>query len=222
VASLSTAVAAVGAACRKPPNKIVPFVRRPEEVTPGNALHFATAFALDGYASGLLVESHEGRPTKIEGNPAHPQTLGATTSIEQSLVLGVYDDNRAKQIRNGSRPVAWRTFLAETAVRANTLAENRGAGLRFLIAPTTSPLLADLRRRVLERFPDAKFVSYASLADDGAIEGARLAFGKPLVARHKLSSANVTSRWTQTSWARGASRPGCRASSRSAASRAAR
>ena len=62
-----------------------PFVRRPEEVTPGNPLHFATAYGLDGYASGLLVESHEGRPTKIEGNPAHPQTLGATTPFEQSL-----------------------------------------------------------------------------------------------------------------------------------------
>ena len=73
---VSTAVATVGAACRKPNEKIVPFVRRPEEVVPGNPLHFATAFALDGYASGLLVESHEGRPTKVEGNPTHPQTLG--------------------------------------------------------------------------------------------------------------------------------------------------
>ena len=139
----------------------------------------------------MLVESHEGRPTKVEGNPAHPQTLGATTSFEQSLTLSVYDDDRAKQLRTGSRPLAWRTFLAETAVRANSLAQNRGAGLRFLIAPTTSPFLADLRRRILERFPGAKFVSYASLADDGAVEGAKLAFGKPLVPRHKAAPANV-------------------------------
>jgi MoCo/4Fe-4S cofactor protein with predicted Tat translocation signal len=190
VASLSTAMAAVGA-CAKPPHKIVPFVRRPEEVVPGNPLHFATAFGLDGYASGLLVESHEGRPTKVEGNPAHPQTLGATTVFEQNLVLGLYDDDRAKQIRSGTRPLAWRTFLAEAAVRANQLAESRGAGLRFLIAPTTSPLLADLRRRILERFPAAKFVSYASLADDGAVDGTKLAFGKPLVPRHKVAPANV-------------------------------
>src|SRR4051812_33499344 len=86
---VSTAVATVGAACQKPNEKIVPFVRRPEEVTPGNALHFATAYAMDGYASGLLVESHEGRPTKIEGNPAHPQTVGATTPFEQGLILGL-------------------------------------------------------------------------------------------------------------------------------------
>jgi molybdopterin-containing oxidoreductase family iron-sulfur binding subunit len=190
VASLSTAMAAVGA-CSKPPAKIVPFVRRPEEVTPGNALHFATAYGIDGYASGLLVESHEGRPTKIEGNPAHPQTLGATTSFEQSLVLSVYDDDRAKQIRSGTRPLAWRTFLSETAVRTAQLGQTGGAGLRFLISPTTSPLLGDLRKRILERFPAAKFVSYSSVADDGAVDGAKLAFGKPLVARHKVASANV-------------------------------
>ena len=115
VASLSSAMAAVGA-CAKPHQKIVPFVRRPAEVVPGNALHFATAYGIDGYASGLLVESHEGRPTKIEGNPAHPQTLGATSSFDQNLVLGLYDDDRAKQIRSGARPLAWRTFLAEASV----------------------------------------------------------------------------------------------------------
>ena len=170
----------------KPRQKIVPFVRRPEEVTPGNPLHFATAYALDGYASGLLVESHEGRPTKIEGNPAHPQTLGATTLVRAEPGAGLYDDDRAKQLRSGSRALAWRTFLAEIGRRAPTrMAEGKGAGLRFLIEPTTSPLLADLRRRILERFPKAKFVSYASLADDGAVEGAKLAFGKPLVPRHK-------------------------------------
>jgi len=191
VASLSTAMAAVGAACAKPPHKIVPYVRRPSEVTPGNALHFATAYGLDGYASGLLVESHEGRPTKVEGNPAHPQTLGATTVFEQSLTLGLYDDDRAKQIRSGTRPLAWKTLLAELAERANRLAETRGAGLRFLISPTSSPLLGDLRRRILERFPGAKFVSYSALSDDGAVEGAKLAFGKPLVPRLKVAPANV-------------------------------
>ena len=189
--SVSTAVATVGAACQKPNDKIVPFVRRPEEVTPGNPLHFATAYALDGYGSGLLVESHEGRPTKIEGNPAHPQTIGATTAIEQALILGLYDDDRAKQIRRGVTPLAWRTLLGQIAATSTRLAQNRGAGLRFLTAPTTSPLLGDLRRRILERFPQAKFVSFSSVADDGAVDGARMAFGKPMVPRHRLSSADV-------------------------------
>jgi MoCo/4Fe-4S cofactor protein with predicted Tat translocation signal len=187
----SAALATVGAACRKPNDKIIPFVRRPEEITPGNALHFATAYTLDGYASGLLVESHEGRPTKIEGNPDHPDTRGATTAFEQALILGLYDEDRAKQLRRNGDPVAWRTFLAELTARTKKLAANRGAGLRFLVEPNASPLLADLRRRILERFPQAKFVSYSPVAADGAVEGARLAFGKPMVARHQLDKAQV-------------------------------
>jgi molybdopterin-containing oxidoreductase family iron-sulfur binding subunit len=84
----SAALAGVGIACQKPNDKIIPFVRRPEEMTPGNALHFATAVSLEGHGSGVLVESHEGRPTKIEGNPAHPGSLGAATALEQGLILG--------------------------------------------------------------------------------------------------------------------------------------
>jgi MoCo/4Fe-4S cofactor protein with predicted Tat translocation signal len=187
----STALATVGAACAKPRDKIVPFVRRPEEVTPGNSLHFATAYALEGYASGLLVESHEGRPTKIEGNPEHPETRGATSALEQALILGLYDNDRAKELRHGGEPIAWRTFLTDIRARAEKLAAGRGAGLRFLVEPSASPLLADLRRRILTRFPMAKFVSYSAAASDGAAEGPRMAFGQALVARHHLDKAQV-------------------------------
>jgi len=188
---VSTAVAGLGAACQKPNEKIIPFVRRPDEVTPGNALHFATGYALEGYTAGLLVESHEGHPTKVEGNPSHPDTLGATTAFEQALILGLYDDDRAQQLRRGDKQIAWTTFLSETRTRCEALTSNGGAGLRFLTAPTASPLLADLRRRILARFPQAKFVSYASAAGDGAVDGTKLAFGRPLVPRHRLTDASV-------------------------------
>ena len=188
---VSTAVAAGAAACQKPNEKIVPFVRRPEEVTPGNALHFATGYAQEGYTSGLLVESHTGHPTKVEGNPAHPETLGATTIAEQALILGLYDDDRAKQMRHGGREIAWPTFLADVKHRSAEWTANGGAGLRFLTGPTASPLLADLRRRILEKFPRAKFVSYSSVAPDGVVDGAKLAFGRPLVPRHHLSAASI-------------------------------
>jgi molybdopterin-containing oxidoreductase family iron-sulfur binding subunit len=188
----SAALAGVGAACRKPNEKIVPFVRRPDEVTPGNALHFATGFALEGFASGLLVESHEGRPTKIEGNPQHPVSQGKATAVEQGLVQSLYDDDRARQLSRKGDPIAWRTLVADITARAAKLAANGGAGLRFLAEPTASPLLADLRRRLTEKFPKAKFVSYAAgTAGDAAAEGARLSFGKPLQIRHDLSQAAV-------------------------------
>ncbi|MDB4981915.1 MAG: quinol:cytochrome c oxidoreductase iron-sulfur protein precursor [Myxococcales bacterium] len=188
---VSTALATVGAACAKPHDKIVPFVRRPEEMVPGNPLHFATAFSLDGYASGLVVTSHEGRPTKVEGNPDHADTGGATTAFEQALILGLYDNDRLKELRSGGEGIAWRGFLAAMKARAEALATTGGKGLRFLVEPSASPLLGELRRRVLARFPSAKFVSYSSATSDGADEGPRLAYGQPLVARQHLDKAQV-------------------------------
>src|SRR5688572_14459476 len=100
---LGGTLALTGTACYRPQQKIVPYVRRPPEVTPGNPLHFASAYSLEGYGVGILVESHGGRPTKVEGNPDHPDSLGATGVYEQALTLGLYDDDRGKEIRrNGS------------------------------------------------------------------------------------------------------------------------
>jgi molybdopterin-containing oxidoreductase family iron-sulfur binding subunit len=181
----------VGAACQKPHDKIVPFVRRPAEVTPGNPLHFATAFALDGLTSGLIVTSHEGRPTKVEGNPDHAETLGASSVFDQALIQSLYDNERLKELRRGGQPIAWRAFISDVKARAAKLEGTKGAGLRFLVDPTTSPLLGDLRRRILARFPGAKFTSYSSASSDGALEGPRLAFGQPVVARHNLTKARV-------------------------------
>ncbi len=187
----STALAGIGTACRKPPDKIVPFVRRPEEVTPGNALHFATNVSFEGYGVGLLVESHEGRPTKIEGNPGHPGSLGSSSAIDQGLILGLYDDDRARQLTRKGLPVAWKSFLADIDAMAPRLAASQGESLRFLGEPTASPVVADLRRRIQLRFPKAQFVAYSSVAGDGAEQGARLAFGRPLEARHDLAAASV-------------------------------
>ncbi|HVR63452.1 MAG TPA: TAT-variant-translocated molybdopterin oxidoreductase [Polyangia bacterium] len=188
---VSTAVASLGAACRKPNEKIVPFVRRPDEVTPGNPQHFATAHTLEGFATGLVVESHEGHPTKVEGNPDHPISLGAATSFDQALIQSLYDENRARQITRDGTALAWRTLLEDIARRAPILAADGGAKLRFLTEPTASPLLGDLRRRIIEKFPRARFVSYSSTGGEAPAEGARLCFGRPLQPRQDLMQAQV-------------------------------
>ena len=123
------------------------------EVTPGNALHFATAYSLDGFGSGLLVDSYAGRPTKVEGNPDHPQDPRRDHGPRSGLPLGLYDDDRARQLRHRGRPLAWRTFLAELAVRANQLAEDGGAKLRFLVEPDRRRSSASCARASCERFP---------------------------------------------------------------------
>ena len=110
VASLSTAMAAVGALREAAPRRSFRSCAAPRRSSRATRCT-SRPRTLDGYASGLLVESHEGRPTKVEGNPAHPQTLGATSSFDQALILGLYDDDRAKQLAPAPRPLAWRTFL---------------------------------------------------------------------------------------------------------------
>lgn len=82
----SLALAGLGACTRQPAEKILPYVRAPEQVVPGKPLFFATAMTLGGIASGVLAESHMGRPTKIEGNPGHPASLGATDLFAQASI----------------------------------------------------------------------------------------------------------------------------------------
>ena len=112
----SLALAGVTACTRQPAEKIVPYVRQPEELIPGKPLFYATAMPLGGVATGLLVESHEGRPTKIEGNPLHPGSLGATDVFAQAAILGLYDPDRSQTLTNLGEIRPWSAFLG--AIRA--------------------------------------------------------------------------------------------------------
>ena len=191
VGLLGGTLALSGAACYRPRQKIVPYVRRPPEVTPGNPLHFASAYDLEGYATGLIVESHAGRPTKVEGNPDHPDSQGTTGVFEQALTVGLYDDDRGKAIRHKGRGMAWRSLLADLAQQQERFAADRGAKLRFLVEPSSSPLLADLRGKLLSRLPQAKVVAFSPAAADGVVEGAQMVFGRALEPRHDLTKARV-------------------------------
>ena len=92
------------AGCRRPVEEIVPFVTAPEDIVPGIPRYYATTMPFGRSAYGLIVESHEGRPTKIEGNPSHPSTLGASSSRVQASVLGLYDPDRSQSVtQKGSR-----------------------------------------------------------------------------------------------------------------------
>ena len=185
---LGASVMLAGAGCsRAPRGKIVPYAVDPPEITPGVANHYATAMTLGGYATGLLVESHEGRPTKIEGNPDHPASLGATGVYEQASILSLYDPARAQSILFKSQPKSWRK-LRETLTRGAAPGA-RLDGTRFLLEPTGSPwtghLLAELRGL------GAKVHYYAPVSRSAAWEGTRLAFGRALDPVLDLRRADV-------------------------------
>src|SRR5204862_1182620 len=108
----SMALAGLSACTRQPTEHIMPYVRQPEELIPGRPLFYATAMTLSGVANGLLAESHEGRPTKLEGNPEHPATLGACDIYSQASVLQLYDPDRSQSALFQGEIRGWGEFLS--------------------------------------------------------------------------------------------------------------
>src|SRR5262245_19469875 len=108
-----------GCNMRQSQERLIPYVRQPEQITPGKPLYFATAMPQPGGAIGLLVESHEGRPTKVEGNPQHPSSLGATEVFAQASVLELYDPDRSQAVTYLGRIRSWGDTVAalQRAVR---------------------------------------------------------------------------------------------------------
>jgi molybdopterin-containing oxidoreductase family iron-sulfur binding subunit len=187
------ASAALGglAACQPPREKLVPYVRPAPGVTPSVPDAYATAVSDRGWAIGLVVTSWEGRPTKVEGNRDHPASAGGTDAIRQALVLDLYDPARLSGFQREKRDLSWAAALAELAALAQAHEKDQGARLRFLVEPTSSPTLADLRARILKRFPRARFDAWTAFGEDQAREGARVAFGRPLEALPAVGAADV-------------------------------
>jgi len=187
----SLALAGVTACTKQPPEKIVPYVRQPEELIPGRPLFYATSMAVGGVATGLLVENHEGRPTKIEGNPLHPGSLGATDVFAQAAILGLYDPDRSQTLRNLGEIRPWSAYLG--AINAALTAQKplKGAGLRILTESVNSPTLAAQIRDLLSRFPSAKWHQWDPASRDNARAGAKLAFGEYVDAQYHFDQADV-------------------------------
>jgi molybdopterin-containing oxidoreductase family iron-sulfur binding subunit len=187
----SLALAGLAGCTRQPGEEIVPYVKQPEEVVPGRPLFFATAMPLGGYATGLLVESHMGRPTKVEGNPEHPASLGATDAIAQASVLGLYDPDRSQAITHLGELRTWKDFVEALDARLRPHRALGGEGLRILTGAVTSPTLAGQLRSLLGAMPKARWHSFEATGRDTARAGALVAFGQPLEVRYDFTRADV-------------------------------
>ncbi len=162
----SLALAGVGACTKQPIEKIVPYVNQPEEVVLGKPLRFASATTFGGYGQGVLVTSYEGRPTKMEGNPDHWASRGATSIWGQADVLDLYDPDRAQSVTNGGEISTWGIFLQQLNFALVRPGATGGAGLRFLTQTITSPTLIAQLQTLMKKFPGAKLHSWESLTRD--------------------------------------------------------
>src|ERR1700736_2082292 len=155
---------------------IVPYVKQPDGMVLGKPLFFATAMQFGADAVGVLVESHEGRPTKIEGNPDHPASLGATDAITQASVLNLYDPDRAQTVTFAGEIRTWSAFLDAAQTMGAELKAADGAGFRILTGTVASPIIAAQLLNLLKLYPQAKWHQWEPASSDGARDGAKLAF----------------------------------------------
>ncbi len=153
----SLALAGVGACTRQPPQKLIPYVRQPDELIPGRPMFFATAMPMGGYAYPLLAENHMGRPTKLEGNPEHPASLGATDLFGQASILNLYDPDRSRTIMGRGEVKTWSGFMAALQAVMNTQRGINGQGIRLLTEPVSSPTLLEQIQQLLTDFPEARW-----------------------------------------------------------------
>jgi molybdopterin-containing oxidoreductase family iron-sulfur binding subunit len=179
------------AACRRPEEKILPYAKAPEEVIPGKPLYFATAMPMMGTAFGLLVESHEGRPTKVEGNPRHPESLGATTTFAQASVLDLYDPDRSRHpLQRGERR-SWADAAALLAQLGAAARAQGGKGTAIVTEAHRSPTVARLLEDLTRALSGLKVFRYEPFTRANGRKGAQLAFGQPLETVYDLAGAKV-------------------------------
>jgi molybdopterin-containing oxidoreductase family iron-sulfur binding subunit len=187
----SLALAGVTACTTQPEEDIVPYVRQPEELVPGRPLFYATAMTLGGVATGLLVESHEGRPTKIEGNPQHPSSLGAADVFNQAAILNIYDPDRLQTLTNAGDVSSWSAFVGAMHNAGVAQQALQGAGLRILSETVGSPTLGAQMKDLLGRYPQARWHQWEPASRNNARVGSKLAFGDYAEPLYQIDKADV-------------------------------
>ncbi len=174
-----------------PSTELVPYARPPEEIVPGKPLFYATTMTLGREAIGVLVEAHMGRPTKIEGNPDHPASLGGTSPMVQASVLDLYDPDRSQTVTYLGRERTWEEAAAAIRQAMTTARGKKGAGLAILSETVISPTLGDQLGKLLDGLPEARWYTHDALDDGAGRRAATQAFGRAVVPRYDFTKADV-------------------------------
>jgi molybdopterin-containing oxidoreductase family iron-sulfur binding subunit len=177
--------------CRRPVEEIVPFVTAPEDTVPGIPRYYATTMPFGRSAYGLVVESHEGRPTKLEGNRAHPSTVGASSVRVQASILNLYDPDRSQSITQKGARKSWNDFVTAWGELSKAHAADGGAGLAVLSESFSSPTLARLASELRTRFPQMRWATYDAVSDENRLAGLRQATGRDIDLMLRFDRASV-------------------------------
>jgi MoCo/4Fe-4S cofactor protein with predicted Tat translocation signal len=189
---MGASVALAGlSSCRMPKEAIVPYVKSPENVIPGRPKFYASTFSFAGHTHGVLVESHEGRPTKIEGNELHPSSLGATHGWALASVLSLYDPDRSKSPSHEGATKTWSEFEDAWRAIAKTMAGNGGKGVAVLAENFTSPTIEKLSSAFQKKYPNAAWVTYDPISNENVVEGLKAVTGKNVQPVYHFEKAKI-------------------------------
>jgi molybdopterin-containing oxidoreductase family iron-sulfur binding subunit len=191
LAGASMALAGLAGCTKQPLEEILPYVRQPEQLIPGKPIFYATAMPFHGHAIPLVVETHEFRPTKVEGNPQHGASLGATDLFSQASILDLYDPDRSNVLTHMGEGRPWGEFISAMNAEVAAQKATQGATLRFLSGAVTSPTFAWQMKNVLQQYPKAKWHRWDPINRDGGRVGSKLAFGGYYDPIYKFDAAAV-------------------------------
>ncbi len=179
------------AGCRRPVEKIIPYVVAPENIIPGIPNYYATTmpFGLNSY--GLVAESHEGRPTKLEGNEKHPSTRGKASAMIQAQILGLYDPDRGQMVTHDGKTSNWTEFVTAWRSQLSGFEQNGGEGLMVISESFASPSLAALRSEFLKKFPKAEWLAFEPVSDENILNGLKKVFGSDVRPLYEMEKAKV-------------------------------
>ncbi len=179
------------AGCRRPIEKIIPYVISPEDIVPGIPLYYASAMPFGLESIGVLVENHEGRPTKLEGNESHPSSNGKANAFVQASILDLYDPDRAKEVSNGGESSDFEAFLLAWQDVRNKFENGAGENLAVISTEYSSPTLARLKKEFLKAYPNATWVAYEPVNDENVRRGIKMATGTLARPLYSMDKANV-------------------------------
>ncbi|MDZ7715845.1 MAG: TAT-variant-translocated molybdopterin oxidoreductase [Balneolaceae bacterium] len=185
---MGASVALAGfAACRRPVQKILPYSKQPEEVIPGVPLFYASAMPFQDALTGLVIENHEGRPTKVEGNELHPASLGSSSKFNQASMLQMYDPDRSRNVTKDGQASSYNDFAAFCSEHFADTDRN----IVFISEANSSLTYNRIKEQALNKFSNAQWVTYEAFSEDNAIEGTNIAFGERLRTVNHYDKADV-------------------------------
>ena len=173
--------------CKKPVQKIIPYVEAEIGTIPGIPKYYASTIPWKNNALGVVIENHDERPVKVEGNDKHPATLGKSNAFSQASTIEMYDPDRARGVRHNGKKVDWSEYLKF----AKDINKGDGKGLAVLMQESSSPTIKSIQNDFKKKFPSASWVSYESVNNENLYSGIEKAFSKKLQPVYRLENAQI-------------------------------